>query len=306
MTNTNTKRRLMPRFKHPWLYIMLILPVIYFLIFCYGPMYGIVIAFKNYSPVLGVFKSPWVGMAQFTRYFQSNYFMETLINTLRLSLYSLVVGIPLPIILAVMFNELKNKRFKAISQTISYVPNFISVVVVVGMVLFFTSPVDGVFNTVLSFFHMHKVDFMGSTSIFPHVYVWSGVWQGVGWGTLIYTAAMSGIPQDQYEAAYLDGATKMQTIWHITLPSIKPTIVINSILAAGGVLGADFQKILLMQNDMNLPVSEVISTYVYKLGVVGSDFSFSTAIGLFNNIVNFVVLIAVNQIAKKVGDTSLW
>ena len=292
--------------KHKWLYIMLVLPVLYFLIFAYGPMYGIIIAFKNYSPAIGIMDSPWVGMKNFNRFFDSYFFWEIIWNTLRLSLYSLLVSVPLPIILALMFNEVRKKMFKSTVQTISYIPNFISVVVVVGMIIMFTSPVDGVFNIIRDFFGLKPIDFMGSTKIFPSVYVWSGVWQSVGWGTLIYTAALSGIPMDQYEAARLDGASKFQTIWHITLPGIMPTIVINTILATGGILGVGFEKILLMQNDMNLPVSEVISTYVYKAGVVGSEFSFSTAIGLFNNIINFTVLILVNWFAKKVGDTSLW
>ncbi|MGX7420642.1 ABC transporter permease [Carnobacterium gallinarum] len=292
--------------QHKWLYIMLVPPVVYFLIWCYGPMYGVIIAFKNYSPAIGIFNSPWVGMENFQRFFDSYFFGEIIGNTLRLSIYSLLVGIPFPIILALMFNELKNRYFKSTVQTISYIPNFISVVVVIGMVLFFTSPVDGVFNTILAFFGQKPIDFMGSTKIFPHIYVWSGIWQSVGWGTLIYTAAMSGISQDQYEAAHLDGASKLQAIRHITIPAIMPTIVINTILATGGILGVGFEKILLMQNDMNLPVSEVISTYVYKAGVIGADFSFSTAIGLFNNIINFSVLVLVNYFAKRVGETSLW
>lgn len=292
--------------KHKWLYIMLIFPIIFLIIWNYWPMYGVMIAFKDYSPAFGIWGSPWVGLKHFKNFFNSYYFSEIIINTLRVSLYSLAVSIPLPIILALMFNELKKKWFKSTAQTISYIPNFISVVIVIGMVQFFFSTNDGVINNLLSLFHIKAVDFLGSPTWFPHLYVWSGIWQGVGWGTLIYTAAMSGIPQDQYEAAYLDGASRLQCIWNITIPAIMPTIVISSILAAGSVMAVGFEKALLLQNASNLSTSEVLSTYTYKVGIINGEYSFSAAVGLFNNVINFIMLFVVNKFAKKVGDTSLW
>lgn len=270
------------------------------------PDVRIIISFKDYSPAYGIMDSPWVGFAHFERFFNAFYFWDVIINTLRISLYSLLVGIPLPIILALMFNELRRKKYKSLVQTISYIPNFISIVIVVGMVTFFTSPVDGVINTVIEYFGGTPVDFIGSAKLFPHVFVWSGIWQTIGWGTLIYTAAMSGIPQDQYEAAYLEGATRMQCIRNITIPAIMPTIVICAILATGSVMSVGFEKVLLMQNDANLATSEVLSTYMYKSGILNAEYSFSAAVGLFNNLINFIVLYLVNKFAQKFSETSLW
>lgn len=292
--------------QHKWLYIMLIVPVIFTIIWNYWPMYGIIIAFKDYSPALGIMGSPWVGLKHIKRFFDSYYSMQIIWNTLRISLYSLLVSIPLPIILALMFNELRKKWFKSTTQTISYIPNFISVVIIVGMINFFFSGEDGVINTLLKMVGMHPVDFLSSPKWFPHLYVWSGIWQGVGWGTLIYTAAMAGIPDDQYEAAYLEGASRFQSIIHITIPAIMPTIVISAILAAGGVMAVGFDKAYLLQNASNASTSEVLSTYTYKVGLINGEYSFSAAVGLFNNIVNFIMLYIVNKFAQKVGETSLW
>lgn len=292
--------------RQKWLYLMMLLPLISLLIWNYWPMYGVIIAFKDYSPALGISGSPWVGFQHFTRFFNAFYFKDVIINTLRISLYSLIIGVPLPIILALMFNEVRSKKFKSITQTISYIPNFISVVIVVGMVFFFTSPVDGVINEVIKFFGMKPIDFLGDAKMFPHVFVWSGVWQGVGWGTLIYTAAMSGISQDQYEAAYLEGASRIQCMRHITIPAIMPTIVISTILATGSIMSVGFEKVLLLQNDANLATSEVLSTYIYKAGILNAEYSFSAAVGLFNNLVNFIILFIVNKIAQKTGENSLW
>lgn len=288
--------------KQKWLYFMMLLPLTSLIIWNYIPMYGIIISFKDYSPAFGIMDSPWVGFAHFERFFNAFYFWDVIINTLRISLYSL----PLPIILALMFNELRRKKYKSLAQTISYIPNFISIVIVVGMVTFFTSPVDGVINTVIQYFGGTPIDFVGSAKLFPHVFVWSGIWQTVGWGTLIYTAAMSGIPQDQYEAAYLEGATRLQCIRHITIPAIMPTIVICAILATGSVMSVGFEKVLLMQNDANLATSEVLSTYMYKSGILNAEYSFSAAVGLFNNLINFIVLYLVNKFAQKFSETSLW
>ncbi|MDU4624631.1 MAG: ABC transporter permease subunit, partial [Enterococcus gallinarum] len=274
--------------KHKWLYVMLIIPVIFVVIWNYWPMYGVIIAFKDYSPAFGILGSPWVGLKHFERFFASYFFLEIIVNTLRLSLYSLLVSVPLPIILALLFNELNRKWFKSTAQTISYIPNFISVVVVIGMVQFFFSSQDGMINMLLNTFGFPSIDFLGSPKWFPHIYVWSGVWQGVGWGTLIYTAAMSGISPDQYEAAYLDGASRLQCIRHITIPSIMPTIVISTILATGSILTVGFEKTFLLQNAANLASSEVLSTYTYKMGIINGEYSFSAAVGLFNNVINLL------------------
>lgn len=292
--------------KHKWLYVMLIIPVIFVVIWNYWPMYGVIIAFKDYSPAFGILGSPWVGLKHFERFFASYFFLEIIVNTLRLSLYSLLVSVPLPIILALLFNELNRKWFKSTAQTISYIPNFISVVVVIGMVQFFFSSQDGMINMLLNTFGFPSINFLGSPKWFPHIYVWSGVWQGVGWGTLIYTAAMSGISPDQYEAAYLDGASRLQCIRHITIPSIMPTIVISTILATGSILSVGFEKTFLLQNAANLASSEVLSTYTYKMGIINGEYSFSAAVGLFNNVINFIVLFIVNKLAQKTNESSLW
>lgn len=292
--------------KHKWLYVMLIIPVIFVVIWNYWPMYGVIIAFKDYSPAFGILGSPWVGLKHFERFFASYFFLEIIVNTLRLSLYSLLVSVPLPIILALLFNELNRKWFKSTAQTISYISNFISVVVVIGMVQFFFSSQDGMINMLLNTFGFPSIDFLGSPKWFPHIYVWSGVWQGVGWGTLIYTAAMSGISPDQYEAAYLDGASRLQCIRHITIPSIMPTIVISTILATGSILSVGFEKTFLLQNAANLASSEVLSTYTYKMGIINGEYSFSAAVGLFNNVINFIVLFIVNKLAQKTNESSLW
>ena len=292
--------------KHKWLYVMLIIPVIFVVIWNYWTMYGVIIAFKDYSPAFGILGSPWVGLKHFERFFASYFFLEIIVNTLRLSLYSLLVSVPLPIILALLFNELNRKWFKSTAQTISYIPNFISVVVVIGMVQFFFSSQDGMINMLLNTFGFPSIDFLGSPKWFPHIYVWSGVWQGVGWGTLIYTAAMSGISPDQYEAAYLDGASRLQCIRHITIPSIMPTIVISTILATGSILSVGFEKTFLLQNAANLASSEVLSTYTYKMGIINGEYSFSAAVGLFNNVINFIVLFIVNKLAQKTNESSLW
>nr|WP_225048271.1 ABC transporter permease subunit [Lacticaseibacillus kribbianus] len=292
--------------QHKSLYLMILVPIIFTIIWNYWPMYGVIIAFKDYSPAMGILGSPWVGFKHFTRFFQSYFFGNIIWNTLRISIYSLLISIPLPIILALMFNEIRVKWFKSTVQTISYIPNFISVVIIVGMVNFFFGTQNGVINNVVTMFGGKAIDFLGSPGAFPHLYVWSGIWQGVGWGTLIYTAAMSGVPQDQYEAAYLEGASRFQCIKNITIPAIMPTIVISAILATGGIMAVGFDKTYLMQNASNLSTSEVLSTYVYKIGLVNGEYSFSAAVGLFNNIINFIFLFIVNKFAQHVGDTSLW
>lgn len=304
---TRSKKPLLEDIKrHKLLYVMLLIPIIFVIIWNYWPMYGVIIAFKDYSPAFGILGSPWVGLKHFKRFFESYYFVEIMVNTLRVSIYSLLISVPLPIILALMFNELRTKWFKSTSQTISYIPNFISVVVVIGMVQFFFSTQNGAINMMLDAVGLQTIDFLGSPKWFPHIYVWSGIWQGVGWGTLIYTAAMSGIPQDQYEAAHLDGASRLQCILHITIPAILPTIIISTILATGSILSVGFEKAYLLQNAANLSSSEVLSTYTYKMGIINGEYSFSAAVGLFNNVINFIMLFVVNKLAQKTGESSLW
>ena len=289
------------------LYIMMAVVVVYFLIFHYYPMYGVQIAFKDFMPGLGIAGSPWVGFKHLNRFYNSFYFWRLIRNTIGISGYSHIVGIPAPIILAVVFHELRNKRLSVVTQTFSYAPNFMSTVVIAGMILIFLSPDNGLVPAIIEALGFPRpVNIIAEPGAFWHIYVWSGVWQTVGWGSLIYVAAMSGIPNEHYEAAIIDGATQWQRIWRITIPGIMPTIVIISILSVGNIMNVGFEKAFLLQNPMNLETSEVISTYVYKSGILGAQYSFSAMVGLFNNVINFIVLVTVNYLAKRIGETSLW
>ena len=288
------------------LYLMLIPVFIYFFIFWLIPLYGITIGFKDYTVARGVMESPWVGFKHFIRFFNSHYFSRTIINTLGLNLYALLFSFPLTIVLALMFNELRNKKFKNIAQIISYAPNFISVVVVCGMLITFLSPSTGFISNAISLFTGDKVNYLAEAKYFWHIFVWSGIWQGIGFGTILYTAAMSSIPQNLYEAADVDGATKLQKIMYITLPSISSLIVLMFILAIGNIFSLGFDKILLLQNGSNIAASEVISTYVYKQGVMGGQFSYTTAISLFNTAANILILGTASFISKKIRGKGLF
>lgn len=292
------------------IYLLILPVVIFFVVFAYVPMYGIQIAFKNYSPALGIADSPWYGLGHLTRFFNSHYFWRLLENTLSISVYGLLVGIPSSIILALLFSEITHKRTKVALQSISYAPNFISVVVAASMLTLFLTPETGFIDALLRIFgYDSPQNVLTSTpGAFDHIFVWSNVWQGVGWSSVIYSAAIDGVPEDMYEAASLEGASRLKQIWHVTLPSIAPVIIILSIMAVGGVLNVGYEKIFLLQNDSNLEVSEVISTYVYKAGLKNAQFSFAAMIGLFNNVINIIVLFAANRLARKCGDgeTSLW
>lgn len=293
--------------KKCWQYYILLLPALaYFLIFCYGPMYGAQIAFRNFNAVDGITGSPWVGFAHFKRFFASPYFGSLIRNTLVISIYGLIAGFPLPIILALSLNELKNERVKKIAQTITYAPYFISVVVMCGMLISFLNPSTGIFNKLVTAFGGEPIPFLSKPDMFPSIYVWSGVWQSTGWGSVIYFAALSGVDPQLLEAATLDGAGRMQKIWHVNLPALLPTIVIMLIMNCGNLLSVGYEKIYLLQNALNAETSEVISTYVYKTGLVNAQYSFSTAVGLFNSAVNLVLLILVNTVSRKISDTSLW
>lgn len=292
--------------KYGPIWLFLLPTLIYFLVFVYFPMYGAQIAFKDFIPVKGIQGSPWVGFKHFTRFFSSPYFSEILGNTLILSIYSLVVGFPLPIAFALMLNYQKNLKFKKIVQTASYAPHFISVVVVCGMILLFTSPSSGIINTLIKALGGEPIHFMGKAKYFRHIYVWTGIWQDLGWSAIIYIGALAGVSPELHEAAMVDGATIWQRIWHIDIPGILPTIIILLIMNAGSILGVGFEKTYLLQNDMNTKYSEVISTYVYKTGLSKAQYSYGSAIGLFNSTVNFLILTVVNSIANRVGSTSLF
>ena len=280
--------------------------LVYIVLFAYKPMYGILIAFKDFSMKKGILASPWVGFKNFERLFSSYWFPIILKNTLTISLLSLVIGFPIPIILALLLNEVRSNKFRSMVQTFSYAPHFISMVVMCGMVAMFLSPTTGVVNKLLNALGMESVFFMQEAGLFKWVYVLSGVWQGTGWSSVIYFAALSGVDKSLLEAADMDGATRLQKIWHVNLPVILPTILVMLILQCGSLLSVGYEKAYLLQTSSNLTGSEIISTYVYKVGLVQSDFSFSTAAGLFNTVVNCIILISANQLSKKVAKTGLF
>ena len=291
--------------KSRYFYLMLLPAILYVIIFCYAPMYGLQIAFKNFKMVLGYANSPWVGFQHFIDFFNGYSFKPLLINTFVLSFYSLVVGFPIPIIAALILNELKGGYNKFV-QTVLYAPHFISTVVLVGIMTTLLSPSFGVVNNVLNSLGMEKIYFMSEPGLFRHLYVWSGVWQGTGWGAIVYLAALAGVDPALHEAAEIDGASRIQRIIHINIPTIMPTITIMLILRMGQIASVGYEKVFLMSNDMNVSTAEVISTYVYKRGLGNMNYSFAAAVDLFNNIINLIMLIIANQISKKVSETSLF
>lgn len=295
--------------KRDWrLYVFLLIPVAYILIFAYYPMLGIQIAFKKYSAVGGIWGSKWVGLANFQKFFKSYQFQRVLANTLRLSLYSLVFGFPVPILFALLANTVNSARYKKITQTIVNLPHFISVVVLVSMVNQVFGSRTGLYGLIgQALTGSYPPDLFADASSFQHLYIWSGVWQNFGWNAIIYIAALTSVSPDLHEAAQIDGASRLQRVIHIDFPSILPTIVIMLILRVGQIMNIGFEKTFLMQNSLNLARSEVISTYVYKQGLTGkTDFSYSTAINLFNSVINMILITSVNWISRKVGETSLW
>lgn len=287
------------------LYIIFLPALAYFVIFHYLPMYGVQIAFRNYLPARGIWGSEWWGMYHFERFFRSYNSTTVILNTLKISLLSLVLGFPCPVILALLINELRFKRFQKSLQMISYAPHFVSTVAIVGMITIMFSN-QGLVSAVARRLGLPYTNLLISPTSFVWIYVLSGIWQGMGWGSVIYFSVLAGIDVSMHEAAYIDGATKMQRILYIDLPSIAPTMVIMLILNCGSIMSVGYEKIYLMQNPLNLSASEIISTYVYKMGLINSDFSYSAAIGLFNSVVNLVLLVLVNTIARKISDNSLW
>ena len=294
--------------RHWELYLFLIPAIVYILVMNYGPMYGVVIAFQDYKPRKGISGSDWVGLKHFFRLFSMANFGTYMKNTLLLSFYSLLAGFPLPIILALAMNASRHRRFAKVVQTATYAPHFISLVVVVSMINVIFAPTTGVISGVLNklgILHGALPTLMSADS-FPHLYVWSGVWQSLGWDSIIYMGALSSVDDSLHEAALIDGANKWQRIVRIDLAMILPTIVTMLILRSGSILSVGFEKAFLMQNDLNLSRSEVISTYTYKMGISQGQYSFSSAIGLFNSVINFAMVMTVNFISRKVTETSLW
>jgi putative aldouronate transport system permease protein len=288
------------------LYILLLPAFAYIIVFCYAPMYGIIIAFKDFMANLGITGSPWAGLKYFKMFFQSQMFGITLKNTLLVSVYSLLWGFPIPILFALLLNQLKNQHFKKFVQTVSFAPYFISTVVLVSMLNIFLAPTSGFINNIIVMLGGHSVNFMALASWFRTVYVVSGIWQGMGFNAIIYIAALAGVSPELHEAAIVDGASRLHRIWYIDLPSISPTIIIMLILAIGNLMSVGYDKAFLMQQGMNLPVSEIISTYVYKVGLLNAQYSFATAIGIFNSVINFVLLITANFLSRRFSETSLW
>ncbi|MFC4102428.1 ABC transporter permease [Paenibacillus xanthanilyticus] len=288
------------------LYLFLLPTLLYFAIFAYWPMYGVIIAFKDFSVTKGILGSPWAGFEHFERFFTSYNFKEVVGNTLGLSVLGLIVTFPLPIVLALMLNQVSNLRFKKFVQTTVYAPFFISTVVLSGMILVFLSPTGIINQAIVHLTGNDPILFMSKPEYFKAIYILSDVWQATGFSAIVYLAALAGVNPEIHEAAIVDGATKWQRILNVDLPSIMPTAIILLILAVGNVMGVGFEKAYLLQTPMNLPSSEIISTYVYKVGLKQSQYSFSAAVGLFNSVINLVLLLAVNKAAKKLSNTSLF
>ena len=300
----------MHNLKRYWqLYVFLLLPVVYIIIFAYGPMAGLQIAFKEFDASKGIFGSPWIGMNYFTKFIHSYQFGRIIRNTFVVSLYSLIARFPVPIVLAICINVMRNKFCKKATQMIVYMPHFISVVVLVGMINQFFNPYVGLYGNLYKIINgTNAPDIMTNPSSFLHMYVWSGIWQNMGWDSIIYIAALSSVSPDLHEAAQVDGASRFRRVLSIDIPSIMPTVVILLILNIGQLMNLGFEKIFLMQNDVNLRLSEVISTYVYKEGISssGGNYSYATAIGLFNSLINFVLVVSVNKLAQKYNGSGLW
>jgi ABC-type polysaccharide transport system permease subunit len=295
-------KRIMP------LYIMLIPAIVYVIVFSYYPMYGAQIAFRNFKITLGIWDSPWVGFDYFIRFFNSFNFTRIFTNTLYLSVYSLIASTVVVVSLSLILHCVLRDSFKRLVQTVIYLPHFISTVVIVGIVLRMLNPSLGVISKLIQFFGGTSRDLMGIAPAFSHIYVWSGIWQNAGYGTVIYLAALASADAEHHEAAMIDGASRLQRLIHIDIPVLIPTIVIMLIMNLGRLIDVGYEKILLMQNNLNLQRSEVIATYVYKIGLASNmpDYSLSTAVGLFNSVISLVLVVTVNTIAKKLTATSLW
>lgn len=290
-----------------WDLYLLVLPVLVWLfVFKYRPMYGTIIAFQNYSPSRGVLGSKWVGFAHFERFFRAYNFRDILFNTLSLSFTQLIIAFPMPILLALVLNEINNKRYKKLVQTVTYAPFFLSTVVMVGLIDAFLYPNSGLINNLIVKLGGKSVNYMAEEKYFRPIFILSHIWKGTGWSSIIYMSALTSIDPQLYEAAKIDGASRLKCMLHVTLPAILPTAIIMLIRDCGSIMDVGFEKVYLMQNDLNLGASEVISTYVYKVGMVNSQYSYSTAVNLFNSLINLAMLLFVNKVARSVSETSLW
>ncbi|MBT2289177.1 sugar ABC transporter permease [Paenibacillus albidus] len=291
--------------RNKWLYIMILPVIIYYIMFHYVPMYGAIIAFKQYIPAKGILGSDWVGFKHFEDFFSSIYFFRVIKNTISLSFFNLLFGFPAPILLALLLNELKSPLFRRITQTITYMPHFITLVVVAGIIRYFTLS-DGLINDVIALFGGTRTSFLQHPESFRPIYIISEIWQQIGWGTIIYLAAISGIDQQQYEAAKIDGANKLQQIRHITLPGILPTVMIMLILSLGNIMNVGFEKIILLYSASIYETADVISTFVYRKGILEFNYGYSAAVGLFNSVINFGILLLANYFSKRTSKNSLW
>ncbi len=286
-------------------YLMAIPSIVLIFIFCYIPMYGILIVFQDYKPQAGILGSEWVGLANFAKFFQSPHALKVVRNTLFISVYSLLVNFPFPIILALLLNEVRSQAFKRTVQTISYMPYFISTVVICGMLKSFMA-YDGVINEIIKIFGGEPQSFLSNAALFPSVIVFSDLWQSIGWNSIIYMAALTSIDPDLYEAARMDGCGRLRQMWHITIPGIVPTMTILLILSVGGLLAANSDKILLLYSPLTYETGDVIGTFIYRQGLQGGDYSYSEAVGLFQTVINFLLLIFANWFSNKTTETSLW
>ena len=287
------------------LYLLLLPAAVLMICFTYVPMYGITIAFKDFSPTLGITASPWAGFTYFQQYFKPYNFWNTIRNTLVISIYSVVVTFPLPIVLALLCNQMTHKGFKRFFQVSTYLPHFISTVVMCGMIILFLSPSSGIIPKMFGVLGIDIGNLMGEPAAFPHIYVWTEVWQHCGWDSIMYIAALSAVDPSLYEAATVDGASQWQKMIKIDIPMLLPTATVLFILRVGSIMSVGFEKVYLLQTTLNLTTSEIISTYVYKMGLISNQYSLSAAINLFNNIINFILLMSVNLVSKKMSDTSL-
>ncbi|WP_221469351.1 ABC transporter permease [Cohnella nanjingensis] len=292
--------------RHWQLYLVIAPPLLFFLIFKYYPMLNAVLAFKDYYVTKGIWGSPWIGFKNFEMFFENPIFWTLVKNTLLISFYLLLAGFPIPILLALMLNEVRNQRFKRLVQLVTFAPYFISTVVMVSILMLFLAPRLGFVNVFLNHLGMSSVNFLGNPGLFSSIFVWSDIWQTAGYSAVIYLAALSAVDPTLYEAAKVDGASRFQKIWNVDLPGILPTITIILILNVGSVMAIGFEKIYLLQNNLNISSSEIIATYVYRIGLLNANYSFATAVGLFNSVINLVLLFSVNALARRFSNSSIW
>lgn len=290
---------------HKGAYLIVLPVVVFYILFHYKPMYGLIIAFKNYSPAKGITGSSWAGFKHFEDFLTNPYFWRLMRNTLTISLSNLIFSFPAPIILALLLNEIKNKAFLRGSQMIMYIPHFISLVVICGMIINFTD-IDGVINDLLNVFGIERKAYLNYPQYFVPIYVISDIWQGIGWNSIIYMAALTGIDTSLYEAATIDGAGRWKQTLHVTIPGILPTIIIMLLMRIGNLLSVGYEKVILLYNPLTYETADIISTYVYRKGLLEQNYSFSTAVGLFNSIISFILLIGANTLSKRCGEGSLW